>query len=191
MSTNRLAEKEKVQTYASVLLDGVLADGGQARAMAVSDRMDEIIRIMRANPELTEAMKNASYTPEERNALVRGTFEGVDPSLVDMLAVMAERGDADLLARVCSSFEDAIQRKLNVTIVDVTCAVELDDHLREVISKKAAADLGTDVILREHIDKSILGGIVMSAKGKRIDASVTHQLENARLVLSSAPGGDR
>ena len=50
--------------------------------------------------------------------------------------------------------------------------VELDDHLREVITKKAEADLGTNVVLREHIDKSLLGGILMSANGKRIDASV-------------------
>ena len=127
MPTNRLAEKEKVLTYASVLLDGALAEGGQAVAMAVRDQADEIVRIMRANPALTEALKNTAYTAEERNALARGVFEGVDGALVDVLAVMAERGDTDLLTRVCSAFEDAIQEKLNVTIVDVTTAVALDD----------------------------------------------------------------
>ena len=191
MSTNRLAEKEKVLTYAAVLLDGVLAEGGQKQAMAVRDQMDEIVRIMRANPALTEALKNGAYAPEDRNALVRGTFAGVDAALVDVLAVMAERGDSDLLARVCSAFEDAIQRKLNVTIVDVTTAVELDDRLREVITKKAASDLGTDVVLREHIDKAILGGIIMSANGKHIDASVLSKLEAARSVLKlNADGGE-
>ena len=64
MPTNRLAEKEKVLTYASVLLDGALAEGGQAAAMAIRDRADEIVRIMRANPALTEALKNNAYTVE-------------------------------------------------------------------------------------------------------------------------------
>lgn len=191
MPTNRLAEKEKVQTYAAVLLDGALAEGGQARAMAVRDEMDEVARIMRANPTLTEALKNAAYAPEDRNALVRGTFAGVDGALVDVLAVMAERGDTDLLTRVCSAFEDAIQQKLNVTIVDITTAVDLDDRLREIIAKKAAADLGTEVILREHTDKSILGGIIMSANGKQIDASVAAKLEAARGILKmNADGGE-
>lgn len=191
MPTNRLAEKEKVLTYASVLLDGALAEGGQAAAMAIRDRADEIVRIMRANPALTEALKNNAYTAEERNALVRGVFEGVEGPLVDVLAVMAERGDVDLLTRVCSAFEDAIQDKLNVTIVDVTTAVALDDSLREIITEKTARDLGTDVVLREHIDPSILGGIIMSANGKQIDASVASKLEAARSVLkSSADGGE-
>lgn len=191
MPTNRLAEKEKVRTYAAVLLDGALAEGGQVRAMAVRDEMDEVARIMRANPTLSEALKNAAYSPEDRNALVRGTFAGVDEALVGVLAVMAERGDTDLLTRVCSSFEDAIQQKLNVTIVDVTTAVDLDDRLREIIAKKAATDLGTEVVLREHTDKSILGGIIMSANGKQIDASVAAKLEAARGVLKmNADGGE-
>ena len=47
--------------------------------------------------------------------------------------------------------------------MDVTTAIALDDHLREIITTKTAKDLGTQVVLREHIDKSILGGIIMSA----------------------------
>lgn len=191
MPTNRLAEKEKVQTYAAVLLQGALAEGGQSAAMAVRDQMDQVVRIIRSNPKLAEALKNMAYSAEERNALVRGVFADCDPVLVDALAVMAERGETDLFGRVCSSFEDAIQRELNVTIVDVTTAIALDDHLREIITTKTAKDLGTDVVLREHIDKSILGGIIMSANGKQIDASVLSKLEAARSVLkTSADGGE-
>lgn len=183
MKTNRLAEKERVQTYASVLLQGALAQGGLSQAVAVRDQLDEIIRIVRANPTLAEALRNTAYSPEDRNALVKGTFASANTVLADVLAVMAERGDADLLARVCSAFEDAIQQELDVTIVDVTTAVALDDNLRESITKKAAFDLGTNVVLREHVDASILGGIIMSANGKQIDASVASRLEAARSVL--------
>lgn len=191
MSTNRLAEKEKVVTYASVLLQGALAQGGLQKAMSVRDEADTIVRIMRQNPDLVEALKNTAYTAAERAGLVRGTFAGVDSLLTDVLAVMAERGDTDLLTRVCSAYEDAIQQELNVTIVDVTTAVELDNHLREIITNKTSADLGTKVVLREHVDKAMLGGIIMSANGKQIDASVLSKLEAARGVLKlSADGGE-
>ena len=104
---------------------------------------------------------------------------------------MAEREDFALLSRVWASYGEQLERKLNVTVVDVTTVVELDDRLREVITKKAEADLGTNVVLREHIDKSLLGGILMSANGKRIDASVLSQLESARNVLKlSTDGGE-
>ena len=67
--------------------------------------------------------------------------------------------------------------------VDVRTAVELDDHLRQMIIDKVKAELGKDAILSERIDKNMLGGIVMTVQGKRIDASVRAQMNVARNEL--------
>ena len=191
MPTNRHVQKEKVATYASVLLDAALAAGGQDAVLEVRDQAERIIRIMRSNMDLSSSLQDSSYTPEQRNSLARNVFAQAHPVLVDVLAGMAERGDFALLSRVWESYGEQVERKLNVTVVDVTTVVPLDDHLREVITKKSEADLGTKVVLRESIDKSLIGGILMSANGKRIDASMTSQLEAARNVLKhSTDGGE-
>lgn len=191
MPTNRHVQKEKVATYASVLLDAALAAGGQDAVLEVRDQAERIIRIMRSNMDLSSSLQDSSYTPEQRNSLARNVFAQAHPALIDVLAVMAERGDFALLSRVWESYGEQVERKLNVTVVDVTTVVPLDDHLREVITKKSEADLGTKVVLRESIDKSLIGGILMSANGKRIDASMTSQLEAARNVLKhSTDGGE-
>ena len=191
MPTNRQVLREKVATYASVLLDGAYEAGGQDAVLEVRDQTERVIRIMRSNLELSSALEDSAYTPEQRNELVRNVFAQCHPVLVNVLAVMAEREDIALLSRVWASYGEALERKLNVSVVDVTTVVELDDHLREVIVKKAEADLGTSVVLREHIDTSLIGGILMSANGKRIDASVLSQLESARNVLKlSTDGGE-
>ena len=191
MPTNRQILKEKVATYASVLLVGAYEAGAQDAVLEVRDQAERILRIARSNMDLSDALEDSSYTPEQRGQLVRNLFASSNPVLVDVLAVMAEREDFALLSRVWASYGEQLERKLNVTVVDVTTVVELDDHLREVITKKAEADLGTNVVLREHIDKSLLGGILMSANGKRIDASVLSQLESARNVLKlSTDGGE-
>lgn len=191
MPTNRHVLKEKVATYASALLDGAYEAGGQDTVLEIRDQVERIIRISRSNMDLSEALEDSAYTPEQREGLARNVFGECHPVLVDVLAVMAERGDFALLSRVWASYGEALERKLNVTVVDVTTVVELDDHLRETIMKKTQADLGTNVVLREHIDKSLIGGILMSANGKRIDASVLSQLESARNVLKlSTDGGE-
>lgn len=191
MPTTRQILKEKVATYSSVLLDGAYEAGGQDAVLEVRDQAERILRIARSNMDLSDALEDSSYTPEQRGQLVRNLFASSNPVLVDVLAVMAEREDFALLSRVWASYGEQLERKLNVTVVDVTTVVELDDHLREVITKKAETDLGTNVVLREHIDKSLLGGILMSANGKRIDASVLSQLESARNVLKlSTDGGE-
>lgn len=189
MPTSRHVLREKVAAYASALLDGAYEAGGQDAVLEVRDQAERVMRAARSNMDLSSALEDSSYTPEQRNGLARSVFAQCHPVLVDVLAVMAEREDFALLSRVWASYGEQLERKLNVTVVDVTTVVELDDRLREVIVKKAEADLGTNVVLREHIDKSILGGIIMSTHGKRIDASVTSQLERTRNVLTETNDG--
>ncbi len=189
MPKNRHLEQAIVATYASVLLDGVYEVGGQDAVLEVRDQFESIVKIMRSNMDLAGALSDASCEPAQRGAIARGTFASCEQALAETLAVMAERGDMGLINRVYTSFAEQLERKLNVAIVDVTTVVSLDDHLRELITKKAETDLGTKVVLREHLDPSLLGGILMTAGGKRIDASVATQLEHARTALKQTTDG--
>jgi F-type H+-transporting ATPase subunit delta len=189
MPNNRHLEQGKVLTYASVLLDGVYESGGQDAVLEVRDQFESIVKIIRSNMDLAGALSDKSAKPEARAAVARGTFAMCNQNLAETLAVMAERNDIDLVNRIYASFVEQLERKLNVAIVDVTTVVSLDDHLREVITNKVQADLNTNVVLREHIDKSLLGGILITAGGKRIDASVASKLEAARTALKQSTDG--
>lgn len=189
MPTNRHVQKGKVAAYAQVLMDSAYEAGGTDAVLEIRDQAERIIRIVRSNMDLSSSLEDSSYTPEQRKTLAANVFAACHPVLVEVLAVMAERGDFALLSRVWASYGELLERKLNVTVVDVATVVELDDHVREVITKKAEADLGTKVVLREHIDPSLIGGILMSANGKRIDASVKTQLESARIALKETIDG--
>lgn len=189
MPTNRLLVKEEVATYAGMLLDAAYNAGGQERVLEVRDQLEQVLSIYRGNADLRDALANPALLPEQRHQLAEGVFEGVDPLIRSVIAVMAERKNLGQLSQVVSTYRDASEEKLGVCVVDVTTVVELDDELRKVIIEKLSQDLGKNVVLREHIDKSILGGIIMSTHGKRIDASVASQLERTRNVLTETNDG--
>lgn len=185
MPTNRLVEKEKVAIYANALIEAASNMGGREAAAEIYDQIGSLATIMRGNSVLVETLDDPMLAPAQRAEVATNVFKDADASVASVLAVMAERGDIKLFNRVATAYEALVSEKFNVTVVDVTTAVELDDHLREVITKKAAKDFGTDVVLREHIDKSILGGVLLSAGGSRLNASVKWQLENARIALKN------
>lgn len=189
MPTNRLVVKEEVAAYAAVMFDAALAAGGQDAVLEVRNQMEEIIHLMHSDMELSMALSDPTYAPEQRNALARAVFADCNPAFTEVMAVMAERGDADKLSRVFSAYGEELDTKLNLCVVDVTTVVALDDNLRHIITEKAEAELGKKAVLRERIDKSILGGIIMSVNGKRIDASVISQLNHARHMLKEQTDG--
>ncbi len=189
MATNRLVEKGKVEIYARTLFD-VLRDSGEEALVEVRNQMQVLLHLIYADIDLAYALDNPDYEPEQRYALAQAVFADADPALREILAAMAKNGDASMVSRVYHALEDLMTRELNLCVVDVTTAVPLDDKLRQQIKEKTEADLGCKAMLNESIDQSILGGIVMSVNGMRIDASVISQLNHARHLLKENDGGE-
>jgi len=193
MPTNRLVVKEEVGAYAAVLLDWLDKAGGQGLVLQVREQLDVVAHYLRTNTDLADLMADMDYTPAQRRGVVETAFAqlGLDALTVEWLGVMAEEGELGLLPRVAVSFKGQLEAKYSVTVVDVVTAVPLDAGLRRLISEKAAKDLGGTIVLNEEVDRSILGGVILSAQGQRIDASVFAQLESARNVLrQSTDGGE-
>ena len=183
MPTNRLLVKDQVATYVNALFEGARNEGDAEYVLHVCGDAKGMVKALRGNAELEGALKDPGYSPEQKAQIVKGVFADAEPVLVNAVAVMAERGETDLLPRVAAQFEDRIADELNLVIVDVETAVELDDNLRELIKKKAESELGKTVVLHERVDKSILGGIIMSTKDERIDASLLTRVERTREAL--------
>ena len=191
MPINRHTLKAETDLYAGTLLDALYAEGGIDAVMTARDQLSTIIAYNRSHVDLYDALASVATTAEERSSLVKNVFADCLPAVKSVLGVMAERDDIARLPRVWESFNQQIRTKTNMSVVDVVTCVPLDDHLREVIKQKASADLGGEVVLNESVDPSILGGIIMSANGKRIDASVATLAEAARNVLKqNSDGGE-
>jgi F-type H+-transporting ATPase subunit delta len=186
MRTSRTLAKQIVATYASVLYDAAAASND---VDSVSTQLDAVLRLTRSHAPLRDAMRDDAVDSTQRAQVLREVLSGLHPVLVDTLAVMVERDNFDLLSSMVEEYARVSEERRGIVAVDVTTAVELTDALRQSISAKLSADLGTGVSLREKVDPAIIGGIVISTHGHRIDASVSSQLEAARVVLSTAPTG--
>ena len=108
------------------------------------------------------------------------------PEVLETLAAMQREDDLDLVAQVAKQYKEYLDAEDKAVSVTVTTAVPMDDDLREKVRAKAEADLKAPVYLVERVDPSIIGGIMLEARGKRHDASVRAQLANIRKTLSSS-----
>lgn len=108
------------------------------------------------------------------------------PEVLETLAAMQREDDLDLVSQVAKQYKEYLDAEDKTVSVTVTTAVPLDDDLREKVRAKAEADLKAPVYLVERVDPSIIGGIMLEARGKRYDASVRVQLANIRKTLSSS-----
>lgn len=192
MPTNRHVSHATVDTYADVLIQAANNEGGREAVVEVRNQLRDIMNVVNINIKLSTALDDDTMTVEQREQIAQGVFKDAHPALANTIKVMASRCEFHLLNRVRATYEELIEEKMNFSVVDVTTVVELDDHLRKVITEKAESDLGRECVLVEHIDPSIKGGIVMSNRGRYVDASLTSRLRKANIVLKKKTiGGER
>lgn len=133
---------------------------------------------------LLEAAKTENRVYEDLTPL-RADAEA-SPEVLSVLSQMAMQGDLDKLSEVLSLYSEMAEGDQQTVGVTVTTAVPLDNELRALITQKCELDLGCNVFLIERVDPSIIGGLILSVNGRRRDASVRHQLEQARKVMTQS-----
>ncbi len=111
------------------------------------------------------------------------------PEVLETLAAMQREDDLDLVAEVAKQYKEYLDAEDTTVSVTVTTSVPMDDNLRDQVRTKASSYLNAPVYIVERVDPSIIGGIILEARGQRYDASVRAQLANIRKTLSSSFNG--
>ena len=175
---------------------------GYARALfelaTLADSVDEtdasleaLALAVRGHIDLRSALTDATVPAETKRGVLREIFgESVTPEALAIVTTMVERGLTDELGELARIFGEVAEAERGVVVARVTTAVALDDAMRASLSDKLAASLGRPVSLRESVDASLVGGIIIKVAGRVLDGSLASQLVDVRRALTTAQGGE-
>jgi len=182
-----MATKDLVKTYARALFDMAVA------ADAVDEVDDGIATIkdaIRGHAGLLATLSDMFIPASKKREIMREVFEAqIAGEAVAIATVMAERGHVSKIDDVARAYREIAERERGIVVAEVTTAVPLSDESRASIIGKLSALLDRPVTLRERVDGSILGGIVINVGGRVLDGSLSSQLDGVRTALSTTPQG--
>ena len=155
------------------------------------ESMVSVVSAVRGNLDLREALTDPSVPAETRRSVLREIFgPTVTPEALAIVTLIADRGHVSALGDVARRFREIAEAERGIAVAEITTAIALDDAQRASLSDNLAATLGTPVSLRETVDASIVGGIIVKVAGRVLDGSVVSQLESVRRTLATASGGE-
>jgi F-type H+-transporting ATPase subunit delta len=165
---------EKV--YASALLEIAAEDGSMKE---LDEELDALSGIFSANPELTEALCAPTIDDDEKISLIKSIFEGrISDISLNLLCVLAEKKRSGCLPGIAQEFRNGYYDAAGIAEAEVTTAVPLKDGARDKLKAKLEKKFGKTVILKEKVDPSIIGGMIVTSGGSMMDGSVATRLEN-------------
>ncbi len=138
------------------------------------------------NAEYTELLLSPGISKAERLGCIEAVFGGrLSTHILSFLQLLCEKGKISELSLIFDEYEK-LREALNQTAkAVVTSAVELSDTQRQGLIKALQKRTGKKITLKTVIDKSVLGGLLITLDGEVIDGSVKQSLRHVREVIGS------
>ncbi|MBR1586014.1 MAG: ATP synthase F1 subunit delta [Clostridia bacterium] len=139
----------------------------------------------RQNPDFIRLLSNMSLSKQERLSIVDHALRGqVHPYVLNFLKLLVERGAMHAFADCLAAYQEGYNADHQVIEAEVTTAQALSDDQRAKLMKKLSGMTGKDVVLKEKVDSSVLGGVLLQMDGKRYDNTVRSRLKNIQQTMA-------
>ncbi len=119
------------------------------------------------------------------NALEESDPKERDAVLDRFSALLMKNNAVRQMGEILASIEKENKKEKGVEDVGVATAFPLTEDLRSKIMKKMEKLTGRKVILKEILDKSIIGGVIIRFNDNLFDASIKSKIRRMGKELSS------
>lgn len=161
------------QKYSKALLEVAQEHQQLDEILAEVANFDQVIKAT----NLTDFLADVTYADEKKIAVIKNLQDVSSTLFKNFLATLITNKRLALLPLIIKEIRNQADSLFKVSDVEVTTAVDLTSaqlsKLETMVKQKF--DLN-DVTIKNTIDKNILGGVVINARGKIIDASIKSQL---------------
>lgn len=118
---------------------------------------------------------------EKKFSILEKMFSGhLNDLTMSFIKLVSARGREAVLPFVANEFIALYNADQNLTVVELICAIAMEDTQKKAIVSTFETKLKTSVILKEKIDPSIIGGFIVKVAGKQYDNSVASTLRKLK-----------
>ncbi|CCK20932.1 F0F1 ATP synthase subunit delta [Pseudolactococcus laudensis] len=161
------------QKYSKALLE-VAQESQQLEAvLAEVAAFDKVIQ----PTDLQAFLVDVAYSDDKKHQVIESLQNVSSDIFKNFLEVLVKNQRMALLPLIIKEIRHQADNLFKISDVDVTSAIALSDAQLSKLETtiKSKFDLN-EVTIKNTVDSSILGGVIINARGKIIDASIKSQL---------------
>ena len=161
------------QKYSKALIE-VAQESQQLEAvLAEVAAFDQVIQ----STDLQAFLVDVAYSDDKKHQVIESLQNASSDIFKNFLTILVKNQRMALLPVIIKEIRHQADSLFKISDVDVTSAIALSDAQLSKLETtiKSKFDLN-EVTIKNTVDTSILGGVIINARGKIIDASIKSQL---------------
>ena len=164
--------------WAHALMELAQEDSKISKEDILNDLRD-VASTIDSSDELSEVIGNPSISTEEKQVVLCKLFqEKITPVVYNFIFVLNLKKRVGIIREIALEFEKELEEVNNITHVNVTSAIELEDKKKKEIKDKVASKLNKNIIVDWGVDGDIIAGLVFNIDETIVDNSVRQKLKD-------------
>lgn len=147
-------------------------------------------KIFDENPEFIKIMDTPTIPVQEKTDFAAEIAKqgNVSELCANLMGVLAERGRFSCFDGITRTFREMYNDRFKIAEITVTSSAPLSEKLRGEIKDRMAKATGRSITIKEKLDPSIIGGVIIDYGTTRYDGSVRARLNALKNELSGVIG---
>ncbi len=169
--------------YARALLElakdaGVLDD--------IADQMADIAQLAGEQPDFIRLISTRTISADQRAGIIENMLKGrVHDLLYRFFQVVNRKHRLDHLQGIAAALAQLVDEDRGIVRVEAHVAQELPAQLAEQVADRIGKILDAKVVLTQHVQAELIGGLKLKIADRVIDGSVAAQLRNMERKINT------
>ena len=173
------------KTYGDALFELILEED-PGKLSDAKDELEAVGSIIADVPELIKLSKTPTVEKEEKLEIIGSAFKGkLSEYVFNFLMVLTDAGRLDYFGKTAEYFRERCNEYLGIAEITVVTCQPLTEKAKSELSAKMGKMLDKKIVMKEEIDTSIIGGIVVKNGNTTLDGSVRARLNALRTDIGS------
>ncbi|WP_439425025.1 ATP synthase F1 subunit delta [Oenococcus alcoholitolerans] len=173
-----------VSNYAKALIEI-----SNSNASEVLSELQAIKKVLDTNQKLVQLLDDVSVIKKQQDRFIDALSDGSTNVVSNFLHTLADNRHFSLFNSIVEQLQDLIDARQNKSIVTAKTVVPLDKKQTEKIALIAKKTFGLgQVTVKNIIDPTIVGGVVLTSGSKTIDGSLKTKLGQLNRHIKNAVG---
>ncbi len=171
--------------YAKSFIDLAIEQGSLEQAYI---DMKYIADVCASTHEFVIFLKSPVIKTDKKQIVLKEIFNGKLSKVTDSYIhlITAKRREI-YLAEIAHEFIEQYKTKNKILTAVVTTASGIDDSIRKQVMEIVKGVTDSAVVLKEVVDKDIIGGFIIRVGDKQVDASIARKLNSLKRSFNENP----
>lgn len=147
---------------------------------AVNNDLTLITNTVTNSKDLSDMLQNPVLRSEIKKSALLEVFKNSNAITIGLINTLISNKRINILSEVASRYNQLYDKYRGSEVAIVTTAIPLTDDLKSKVLAKAKELTGIDIVVKNIVDESIIGGFILRVGDIQYNASITNKLNKLK-----------